>query len=479
MLIFCRNYFHGTSTVTMRSFCPGIALLVFCALALSDPRSLEAQQPSPSGSAAGYGLAAMTEARLSEAALWNPALAGIFDGPMSSFSLLQVGIEPGDWGRLRPFVNIGRRLVDDPVGVIDHEMGSLFEALRSDDALARLRAGGVVQWVGLHSRDVLISLSSQASLDYRIPGVALDIVTSPEATTELPDYDPQLLDQVSTRMLATTLAVAKGTDLGRLPQLGRTWVGLTAKATLVHEHALGGFQFVDAAILVSDSEGRPLDPNTRVMENEIGVQYSEVALRNARIYAVDVGFVSNPWPPVLVSVAIANLLQVATLSPDPDDFYSRAIGFAGRDSLGLGRAFTNRETLDLTAEHRPWFVDGEYLARATHFTPVIRGGLSVDTRQGRFILGAAIPLEREYSLDRRSLDEYTVAWQSLSSATRPRIAYTRRLDGTSGIMYGAQRGYCADRLAWSVGWFRRPGGEHSFNVTLGWSRGRAPCGHFR
>lgn len=454
-------------------------LVLFFACLVFVPGTLLAQQPISTGSASAYGLGAMTEARLSEAALWNPALAGIFDGPMSSFTLLQFELEAGNPTPLYALARLGQRFGGGSVLVVDSRTRSFLGDLRSDDVLTRLRAGGVIHWLGLHSRDVLISLSSRAALDFRIPVVVLDVITGPDRMFDLPEYDPHLLEQASVRTLSTTLAVAKGSDLGRIPYLGRTWAGVTAKATLVHEHALGGFRFGDGIAMATDSEGRPLDSSALVLNNEIGVLYNEISLRDTRVYGVDAGIVFSPWAPVLISASVANLLQVATLSPALNDLYGRTIGFAGRDSLDNGRAFVHEGVLDLWASNRPWYTDGEYLARATHFTPIFRGAMSIDTRQGRFLIGIGFPLERAYSLDRAALDEYSVGWQSLSSPARPRLVYTRRLDGTSGVLYGTQRGYCSDRLAWSAGWFRRSWGEHTFSVSLGWSRGRAPCGQFR
>src|SRR5690606_35547939 len=126
--------------------------------------------------------------------------------------------------------------------------------------------------------------------------------------------------------------------------------------------------------------------------------------------------------------------------------YGRGIAFAGHDADGNGRAFAGASPLDVTAEEKPWLADAEYLARATHFTPVARVGVSIETQMGRFIGGYALPLEREYALDRASLDEYSFGWQSTSHPLKPRVVYTRRIDGSSGIMTGVQRGFCTDRL---------------------------------
>src|SRR5690606_4426847 len=106
--------------------------------------------------------------------------------------------------------------------------------------------------------------------------------------------------------------------------------------------------------------------------------------------------------------------------------YGRGIAFAGHDADGNGRAFAGASPLDVTAEEKPWLADAEYLARATHFTPVARVGVSIETQMGRFIGGYALPLEREYALDRASLDEYSFGWQSTSHPLKPRVVYTRR-----------------------------------------------------
>ena len=49
-----------------------------------------AQQPLSIGTAAGLGDAAVTEARRTDALLWNPALLGVYDGPLASYTVLAV-----------------------------------------------------------------------------------------------------------------------------------------------------------------------------------------------------------------------------------------------------------------------------------------------------------------------------------------------------------------------------------------------------
>ncbi len=57
--------------------------LVLAAAALGSS-AVQAQRPLNVGTATGLGGTAATEARRADAVLWNPALVGIYDGPLSS-----------------------------------------------------------------------------------------------------------------------------------------------------------------------------------------------------------------------------------------------------------------------------------------------------------------------------------------------------------------------------------------------------------
>src|SRR5690606_20431349 len=191
-------------------------LLAFFLFAASP---LAGQQPLPMGTGAGGGLGAMTEARLSETASWNPALAAIFDGPMTSISLLGVHIEPGSAKLAHDLTRTGWRLIGSPVSVIGDRERTLLRDWRSGDGMSRLRAGATVHWIGLHSRDLLIALASYASLNLNVPHPLLTEMIGESATA---------IDATATReprrSIVSVLSVAKGSDLGLLPYLGRTWV---------------------------------------------------------------------------------------------------------------------------------------------------------------------------------------------------------------------------------------------------------------
>lgn len=446
-------------------------LLAFFLFAASP---LAGQQPLPLGTGAGGGLGAMTEARLSEAASWNPALAAIFDGPMTSISLLGVHIEPGSAKLAYDLTRMGWRLIGSPVSVIGDRERTLLRDWRSGDGMSRLRAGATVHWIGLHSRDLLISLASYAILDLNAPDPVLSAMIGESATA----IDATAIKE-SRRSIVSVLSVAKGSDLGLLPYLGRTWVGATFKAGYVHDHAIGRFGYIDPSLVAFDDNGEPLDPAVSFRDDETAGFYSEVGVQGARIYGVDVGAVINPAPPILVSVTLANALQKASFDVAAEDLYGRTIAVAGEDEQGRGRAFTDRFLLDTTAEEKPWLSDAETLARSTHFTPLLRVGASIDTRSGRLIGGLSVPLEREHSLDRTSLDEYSFGWQSTSHRLQPRLVYTRQLDGSSGVLASIQRGFCSARLALGAGYMRRPHQGHTVNLTVSWSHGSGPCGRFR
>lgn len=440
-----------------------------------------AQQPLPIGTGVGAGLGAMTESRLSEAATWNPALAAIFDGPMTSMSAFGTHVEPGAMRAAYDIGRLGWRLFGEPVSVMTaRDQGALLR-WRSGGGVSRMRAEGAIQWLGLHSRDLLINLASYAYVDLNAPDHVLATMAGDAAGTVPAPSTQDIANAAkleSHRALASVLSIAKGSDLGLLPYLGRSWVGVTAKAAFVHDHALGRFGYADPELVIYDSDGVLLSPDAVVAPNEVAGLYSEVGVHGARIFGVDVGIVSNPTPPLVISLAIVNIFQKASLRIGSEDLYGRGVAFVGRDSAGNGRAFAVRHPLDLTESQRPWLADAEFLARGTHFTPVARLGTSIDTRSGRFIGGVSVPLERQYAMDRAALDEYSFGWQFTGHPLRPRVAYTRRLDGASGVFVGVHRGFCTDRLALGAGYVERPQGR-TLSLSASWSRGSGLCGQFR
>lgn len=445
------------------------------------PTALAGQRPLSIGTAAGYGLAALTEARTSEASLWNPALAAIFDGPMSSFTLLGLTMEPTSIGTTRALVEEGFRFSEPTAAPVSADLRDLAGKLsHGEDVRLNVQA----LWVGIHSRDLLITLSSQGYGTFSLPERASGIIRGEETARRRPLSAPefeQMDEHVERHAAASILAVAKGQDLGRVPLLGRTWVGGTLKAGYVHRNSRASYQYRDETVLIpSDSLGGAAGASVDAEAGAYGLAYDEYVVRSAQVYSLDAGIVFNPRPYALLSLNLANLFQKAAIGSGAIEH--RQVVVAGRDSVGRTYAFSRtqrltREDIDAGSASRRRLIDG--LARSTHFAPVATVGASVDTRMGRLMGGLTVPLETEPALFRPSLDRFSVAYQSLDSPLRPRVSYSVRFDGSVAITGGLQKGFCGDRWAVEAGWVRVPQQPDGVTIGLSWSRGGGPCGQFR
>lgn len=460
-------------------------LLVLAFLAV--PGTAEAQDPPEVGSATALGLGSMTEARLSEAALWNPALAGIFDGPMSSWSILGLDLEPGDID-----TNIGlyshipelRSFIFFPV---DEELKELATEISSDgDMSGSRRIEGKVQWVGIHSRDLLISATSQAYGWVTIPERVAGIIRGEESAR----FDPVTEEEIGvlTRepteySIISTLAIAKGMDAGDLPLLGRTWLGASVKGAMVHDRVYGRFLYEDATVLIPEDTLGFGPTGVEAEPGELGAVYDELALPGARIYSTDIGIVFHPRPYLLASVSANNIFQKVYLGDRSIEW--RRLAFAGQDTLGANYGFSGAQNLtqEIIASLREQGSDipilADHAAATTHLSPRLRMGLSLDTEMGRFVGGYAIPLAETDGMFHRSQDKFTLAYVDPNSRWKPRASYSVREDGSIAISLGALHGFCTDRWGLSAGYVRVPRAPDSFTLGVSWGRGEAPCGRYR
>lgn len=439
---------------------PGIRLAAASVAALASVATLSAQEPPSLGTATSLGLGGLTEARFAESALWNPALPAIFDGPMNSISLLNVNLEPA--GNPYTLIDTGRRLHrlrsgEGPVD-LDGRLVQRFRARTGSDGISRLVAGGQVQWLGLHARDLVLSLTSQGLLSSTVPDRFLAGLTEPgspgaEELRSLPEHG-------SRRYTSSTLAVAKGHDMGALPLLGRSWTGVGLKASRIHDHAHGRFGYAAA------SDG---------VEGDMP-KYAEVGVRNTHAYGLDFGLVSHPAPPLLLSVAISNAYQRTARGMDDESAY-RDVSALMPGPDGSAMVVRGRRGVDADDNDAAWIEDAESLARSNHFMPSLRLGGALETAAGRVLVGHTAPLERSESIDRAGSLRYSVGFQS-NAPDRSRISFGRRFDGTRSIEVGTQRGFCEGRLAMGAG-YHFGSGPRRMSMTFSWSRGQPPCGSLR
>ena len=98
----------------------------------------------------------MDQARRADAILWNPALVGVYDGPVRSSSLLGIdaGHIPGSDG-----VKASARLGLLSGRVEDDRFGSISGTLPWGGS--QLQAATQVRWVAVQSRDFALSLDSR------------------------------------------------------------------------------------------------------------------------------------------------------------------------------------------------------------------------------------------------------------------------------------------------------------------------------
>ena len=143
---------------------------VFGAVLLSFGGSdLSGQVGPATGSAAGYGLGAMTEARGGDAVLWNPALIGVLDGPYGSWSILSPYLEPSQASVARSLYDNRDALRGGTSRMLGESTRNTFRNWAGTSDVSSLAGRGAVHWASIHSGDIAVSLSSVLDVDVNLP----------------------------------------------------------------------------------------------------------------------------------------------------------------------------------------------------------------------------------------------------------------------------------------------------------------------
>lgn len=407
-----------------------VAALAACVVAA--PRDPAVAQEAPSlGTAAGLGGTAVTQARRADAVLWNPALVGIYDGPVRSSSLLGIDAAhlPGSRG-----VEASARLGLLSGRVEDDRFGSVSGTLPWGGS--RVEAASQVRWVAVQARDFAFSVDTRFGARATLPeNLAEELAQDAEVETGTVGH--------SERSLVSTLAASRGHFLGDLPGLGRAWVGATVKGYLVHEAARG--QITDL-------------PGPAVL--------TETRLRNAGGAGLDIGLAGLVGPRLWYGVSATNVFQM-TFQPSegPRQRFVRA-----ETSAEGGTQFEQ----SWGPEIRPDDPDGAALEQAealwdrTRFPSVLRGGLSYATSGGTFSAAVRETLT-EGSLDPAGRESpRTVAWASRTGALRLSYGWG---EGREAISAATSWGRCDRR--WTAGLRSAQGG--AFGVFVDLSLGNWEC----
>lgn len=387
-----------------------IAAAALCAAATH----ASAQEPLSVGTAAGLGGAAVTEARRTDALLWNPALVGIYDGPLSSYTLLAVDVEAF------------------PAAAWSHPARALgLDGIPSQLGwLGGLRMGGgagvtsgAVQWFATQHRDFALGVSSHYLAAGSIPaaigeplGGAADLPAPTAADSTL-------------RSLATVLTVARGAHVGRLPLVGSVWVGASAKGWWLHSYGRGAFG--------ADEPGEEV--------------YREVGIRDVPGYGVDVGIAAQPVERARLAVSISNVVsgafrpnhgpRVRLVSVVPGDDGKLVVTDTHGPYLGAEDDGTEDGRL------------GRELWESVDFPAVLRAGGTVDTDAGAFSAALRSTL-RAGGLDPEwDAAPYTLAYTG-PAALPLRTSYAWGAETRSAAV-GLRLGRCERR--WTLALVRRTG----------------------
>ena len=440
------------------------------------PALAEAQRAPSVGSAAGFGMGGMTEARGGEAILWNPALIGVFDGPSASWSVFAFNVEPADFPLAHSLYKNRNALREGSRRLLGEGTRDTFRKWAGNQDVSHLTGTGTIQWFGVQSEDLAVSLTSILDLDVQLPSRALRIAAGDEAARldVISGGDMDRASRLDSRgAMLSVLSVGTGQSVGVLDYLGPTWIGGAFKVAHVHSHVRGDVRFGEASQLARAPNGGLRHPGMHIREGEVGFEYSELDVRSGRIYSFDAGAAFNPWGPVFVSATLANAVQWNSLSAD-GVIYRRFI-FAGADSTSNPMAFVEEERLESFSGDRPWISDAEHLVAATHLMPSLRIGASLDTYTGRFYAAGALALSSDIAIDRHASDQLSFGFQ-LFHELEPRLSYTRRFDGSQVFEIGGARGGCLLSYSASVGYIARPHAPGSITLSFSRSQGQPPCG---
>jgi hypothetical protein len=231
-----------------------------------------AQQPLSIGTAAGLGDAAVTEARRTDALLWNPALLGVYDGPLASYTVLAVDADALPARSWRgPAHTLG-------LDGLPPRAGWMAPGIRGTGAGV---AAGRVQWFATQHRDFALGLSTHYQAAGSIPEPIARSLGG-ESRFEAPVAADSTL-----RSAVTVLAVGRGAHVGDLPLLGALWLGATAKGWWVHSYGRGAF--------LAGEPGEDV--------------YRETVIRDVPGYGLDLGILAQPVDRVRFGASVSNAIS--------------------------------------------------------------------------------------------------------------------------------------------------------------------------
>lgn len=390
------------------------------------------QQPLSIGTATGLGDAAVVLSRRSDALLWNPALVGIYDGPLSSYSVLATDLAAApakSWAASAAALGLdGNPIPFRAAGNVTGGAGAAVEAAS-------------IQWLGTQHRDFAVAVTTQQFAAGGVPSGLAELLGGAGAAVAPIPHDS------TTRSAATVLSAGRASHVGRLPALGDVWLGVTAKGWWTHEYARGAF--------------RGSEPAEEV--------YREIAVRNVPGYGLDFGVVAQPAERIRIGGAISNIVSGA-FRPGAGPrvrLVSVLQGPSGaaevNETIGPALGPDDDGTEEGGMASRLW--------QSLSFPSVLRGGVAVDSDYGTFS-GAARTVVRHGGLTPAwDASAFTVAFAGRSAF--PVNASYGWGSGSQVVSVGLVAGSCERR--WSAGVVRRknPWGT-AFGASAGVSFGSAP-----
>lgn len=382
-------------------------------------------QVGPSlGTAAGLGGSAVTESRRIDAALWNPALVGIYEGGAtrtSSVLALDARTLPGG-----DAIEASARL-----GLLSGRV----EDRRAGDYAAALAWGGgtrdaavQVRWLGAQSRGMVVTLDSRYSMRAALP---------PELAASLGIGDAAHGGGgEAERALSTVLAASRGVFLGEFPSIGRIWAGATAKGWWLHEYGFGRFH--------GDL------PTTSL--------FRETVLGDVGGIGADVGLAGLVAGRLRYGVSVANVYQ-ATYTPGRNPRTRSVDVMIENERVRFQEQVSSEISLDDP--------DVEAVDRArevwerTRFPVVARAGIAVESAWGT-VAGAMRHEIKQGGLDPRGAEaERTLAWRDTGDRVRVSYGWGRNRDVlAAAVSFGG----CARR--WTMGARRTSDAEIGITVDV-------------
>lgn len=400
-------------------------IFLAAAIALVTAAPSAAQQPLSIGTATALGDAAVVVSRRSDALLWNPALVGIYDGPLSSYSVLATdlaAVPAKSWATPAAALGLdGSPVRLDAAGKVIGGAGAAIQV-------------GSIQWLGTQHRDFAVSIATQQLAAGRVPSAVAELLGGAA------DADAPIAQDSTMRSAATVVSAGRALHVGRLPAVGDLWVGVTAKGWWAHEYARGAFR--------TDQPGEDA--------------YREVAVRNAPGYGVDLGVVAQPVERIRIGGAISNIISGA-LRPSTGPRVRVVSVLPGEDGAGevhetFGPALGPDD--DATEEGAM----ASRLWQSLSFPSVLRGGVAVESDYGTFSGATMFVVRHGGMMPAWSAAPFTVAFAG-RSALPVNVSYAWG-SGSQVASAGLVTGTCERR--WSIGVVRR---KSPWGIAYGASAG--------